>query len=128
METNLKFILVLGVLLYLFVIFYLLKKKKLSVQFSIVWLFSGFVMLVFALFPGVVYILGDIVRVINPVNFVFSVLFVFVLLILLSLSSALSVYSEKIKRLTQHVALLEERIRELENEEHTKHKDEEGTS
>ena len=115
-EPNLRVALILGVLLYLAVIFYLLKKKKLSVQFSIIWLFSGVTMLLFALFPYIVYVLGDIVRIINPVNFVFTVEFVFILFILLSLSSAISVYGEKIKRLTQHEALLEQRVRELEEQ------------
>ncbi len=115
-EVKLRVVLILGVLLYLAVIFFLLKKKKLTVQFSIIWLLSGAVLLVFAVFPYVVLVLGDIFRVINPVNFVFIVLFVFVLFILLSLSSAVSVFSDKIKRMAQTQALLEERLRTLEKE------------
>lgn len=115
-EVKLRIVLILGVLLYLGVIFFLLKKKKLTVQFSIIWLFSGAVLLLFAVFPYIVLVLGDIFRVINPVNFVFIVLFVFVLFILLSLSSAVSIFSGKIKRMAQEQALLEERIRTLEKE------------
>lgn len=115
-EVKLRIVLILGVLLYLGVIFLLLKKKKLTVQFSIIWLLSGAVLLLFALFPYIVLVLGDIFRVINPVNFVFIVLFVFVLFILLSLSSAISVFSNKMKRMAQEQALLEERIRSLEKE------------
>lgn len=115
-EIKLRIVLILGVLLYLGIIFFLLKKKKLTVQFSIIWLLSGAVLLLFAVFPYIVLILGDIFRVINPVNFVFIVLFVFVLFILLSLSSAVSVFSGKIKRMAQEQALLEERIRTLEKE------------
>ncbi len=115
MEWNLfRIALVAGVLFYLAIIYFLLKAGKLSVRYSIIWLASGAVMLMFALFPYIVLVLGDIFRVINPVNFVFIVEFVFVLFILLSLSSAISVAETKNKQLAQKAALLEERVRSLE--------------
>ena len=94
----------------------MLKKRKLSVQYSIIWLFSGFALLVFALVPYVVLVLGDILHIVNPVNFVFLVAIGFMLLILLSLSAAVSQLTEKNKTLTQNAALLERRIRELERQ------------
>ena len=45
--------LIVGVLIYLLVIFYLMKKEKLSVKYSIIWLISGAVLLLFALVPYV---------------------------------------------------------------------------
>ena len=107
-------IMVVGALFYLGVVFYLLKKQKLAVQYAIIWLISGFVLLIFAIFPYVVLVLGDIFHVLNPVNFIFLVILAFVLLILLSLSAVISGFSLRIKRLTQNAALLERRIRELE--------------
>ena len=106
--------LIVGVLVYLLVIFYLMKKEKLSVKYSIIWLISGAVLLLFALVPYVVLVMGDILHVINPVNFVFMIAFVFVLFILLSLSAAASGFAERIKQLAQKQALLEVRVRELE--------------
>ncbi len=114
MELNFRIALIVGVLLYLGVIFYLLKKQRLGVQYAIIWLLSGAVLLLFALFPYVVLVLGDIFKVLNPVNFVFLVILAFVMLILLSLSAVVSGFAVKIKALTQNAALLERRIRELE--------------
>jgi len=114
MELNFRIALIVGVLLYLGVIFYLLKKRRLGVQYAIIWLLSGAVLLLFALFPYIVLVMGDILKVLNPVNFVFLVILAFVLLILLSLSAVVSGFSVKIKSLTQNAALLERRIRELE--------------
>ncbi|MDD2992430.1 MAG: DUF2304 domain-containing protein [Pygmaiobacter sp.] len=114
MELNFRVALIVGVLLYLGVIFYLLKKRRLGVQYAIIWLLSGAVLLLFALFPYIVLVMGDILKVLNPVNFVFLVILAFVLLILLSLSAVVSGFSVKIKSLTQNAALLERRIRELE--------------
>lgn len=115
-DITFRLALVVGVILYLVVIFFLLKKRKLSVQYSIIWLFSGFALLVFALVPYVVLVLGDILHIVNPVNFVFLVAIGFMLLILLSLSAAVSQLTEKNKTLTQNAALLERRIRELERQ------------
>ncbi|MCI6640910.1 MAG: DUF2304 domain-containing protein [Pygmaiobacter massiliensis] len=115
-DITFRLALVVGVILYLVVIFFLLKKRKLSVQYSIIWLFSGFALLVFALVPYVVLVLGDILHIVNPVNFVFLVAIGFMLLILLSLSAAVSQLTEKNKTLTQNAALLERRIRELEQQ------------
>ena len=114
MELNFRIALIVGVLLYLGVIFYLLKKQRLGVQYAIIWLLSAAVLLLFTLFPYVVLVLGDIFKVLNPVNFVFLVILAFVMLILLSLSAVVSGFAVKIKALTQNAALLERRIRELE--------------
>ena len=70
--------------------------------------------MLFSIFPQIVYILGDITRVINPVNFVFMIQIIFILLILVSVSAVISGFSRKIKRLAQSNALLEKRVRELE--------------
>ena len=115
-DITFRLALVVGVILYLVVIFFLLKKRKLSVQYSIIWLFSGFALLVFALVPYVVLVLGDILHIVNPVNFVFLAAIGFMLLILLSISAAVSQLTEKNKTLTQNAALLERRIRELEQQ------------
>ena len=45
---------------------------------------------------------------------VFTMLFGFVLLVLLILSATASTQTEEIKRLTQHNAILEHRVRQLE--------------
>ena len=106
--------LVVGGLLYLGVSLWLLKKNKLTVRYSIIWFMSGFVLLLFALFPYIVLVLRDLLHVEMAVNLVFMIVLAFVLLILLSLSSVVSGFSEKIKRLSQHNALLEHRVRALE--------------
>ena len=49
-----------------------------------------------------------------PVNLVFLLMFCFVLVVLLSLSIAITQLAEKCKRLTQANAILEKRVRDLE--------------
>lgn len=115
-DPILRLDLLVAVLAYLGVIFWLLKKKRLTVRYSLIWLISGFVFLIFAVFPYVVLVLRDLFKMEMPVNVVFMLVLAFVLLLLLSISSIVSGQSEKIKRLTQSQALLEQRVRELEEQ------------
>ena len=52
-----------------------------------------------------------------PVNLVFLLMFCFVLVVLLSLSIAISQLADKCKRLTQANAILEKRVRDLEEKQ-----------
>ena len=107
-------VLLAGTVFYLLLILFLLKKGKLNVQYSIIWLGSAFVMIVFAAFPYVVAVLRYWLRIETAANFVFILLFAFVLLLLLSLSTIVTGFAARIRRLVQTQALLEKRVRDLE--------------
>ena len=114
MVFSLRIVLLLGsVGLFVFIL-YLIKKGKLEIKYSIIWMAFSAAMLLFAICPYFVLVLGDIVGVIDPVNFIFLSQIVFILLILLSVSAVISGFSQKIKKLAQHNAFLEKRVRELE--------------
>ena len=113
-NRDLQVLLIVGALALFGMIVYLIKHKKIEVKYSIIWLAFSATMILFALFPYLVLVLGDISGVVNPVNFIFLTLFVFILLIMLSVSAVISGFSTKIKRLAQANALLEKRVRELE--------------
>ena len=98
MTAQLQFFMILGALVLLATIFALLKRG----------------LVIFAVFPYVVYVLRDLLDVEMPVNLVFLLMFCFVLVVLLSLSIAISQLAEKCKRLTQANAILEKRVRDLE--------------
>ncbi len=108
--------LILGAILFLFVILWMLKKKKLTVRYSIVWFFAAFALVLFAVFPYIVLVLRDLLQVELVSNLVFLMVLAFVLFMLLSISCIVSVFSEKLKRLSQESALLEQRVRELERQ------------
>lgn len=114
MTEKFQAFMILGALVLLVIIFVLLKHGKMTVKYSLLWMCLSLVLLVFALFPYVVYVLRDLIDVEMPVNLVFMLMFCFVLLVLLSLSIAISQLAEKSKRLTQANAILEKRVRELE--------------
>ncbi len=119
-DKDLRVLLMIGAVALFGMIVYLIKHKKIEVKYSIIWLAFSATMILFAVFPYLVLVLGDISGVANPVNFIFMTLFAFILLILLSVSAVISGFSTKIKRLAQANALLEKRVRELEQKLETK--------
>ncbi len=92
----------------------LLKRDVLSVKYSLLWLLCGCGLLLVAIFPYIIYVIRDLFDMVMPSNVVFMIMFGFVLLLLLSHSIAVTELSHKSKRQTQAIALLEKRVRELE--------------
>ena len=114
MTAHFQFFMILGAAILLLIIFALLKKGHMSVKYSLLWLALAVVLVIFAVFPYVVYVLRDLLDVQMPVNLVFMLMFCFVLLVLLSLRIGVSQLADKCERLTQENAILEKRVRDLE--------------
>ena len=114
MTVQLQAYMLLGALVLLAIIFVFLKKGLMTVKYSLLWLGLSIVLVIFAACPYVVFVLRDILDIEMPVNLVFLLMFCFVLVVLLSLSIAITQLADKCKRLTQENALLEKRVRELE--------------
>ncbi len=104
-----------GILFYFAAIFYLLKKKALTLKYTLMWIFSGIIMAIIAVFPILLKKLSILVGISTPSNALFAVILFVILLILMSLTSIISGLNEKNVKLTQSVGLLEKRVRELEN-------------
>jgi len=103
-----------GIIFFFVFIIYLLRKNALSLRYTLLWFFSIFVMLILNIFPTVLQVITGILGFQLASNAVFSLLFGFIIVILLSLTSIISKQSERIKTVAQNNALLEKRIRELE--------------
>ncbi len=114
MSLTLQISMILAELVYFAVILVFLKKKTLSLKYTLIWLAGGLVMLVLTVFPMLMVKLVRLFGVQDQMNGLFSMLFFFVLMIIMSLTSIVSRQSDRIRALTQETALLEKRIRELE--------------
>lgn len=100
--------------IYLLVILGLLKKKKLVLSYSLLWIISGVVLIVFTVCPKLLESMFDLVGVKSPMNGLLSLCIFCILIILISITSIVSKQAHMIRELTQSNALLENRIRELE--------------
>lgn len=115
MNIVLQIFLIVCILIFLCVIFYYLKKRKLDLKYSLAWLFAGVGMLILAIFPDLVTFFGNLVGIVSPISTVMVFAGMFMLLIIFTLTAIVSHMTNRIYRLTQKQALLEKRVRELES-------------
>jgi len=106
--------LVLGILLYFFILLFLIKRRTLLLKYTLLWIFSGIIMLIVAVFPKIMISITHFLGVVEVTNGVFALILFFMLIILMSITSIVSNMKEKNKQLIQKCALFEKRIRELE--------------
>jgi hypothetical protein len=97
--------------LLLVIILELVRRRRLLERYALLWLFSAVVLLVLAIWRG---LLEDIARTIGVAyapNALFFIAFAFVLVLLLHFSLAVSRLTDQTKVLAQRLALMEERQR-----------------
>ena len=106
---------IIGVLIYFILIVFFLKKKSLSLKYTLTWFALGICMSILAVIPRILNYIAQILGIQLPVNALFSILFFFVLMIMMTLTAIVSKQGLRIRILVQNSALLEERIRKLES-------------
>jgi hypothetical protein len=106
-----------GSLLLLVVVFELVRRKRLLERYALLWLFSGLVLLLLAVWRKALSGVADAIGIYYPPSALFTVAFAFVLLLLLHFSLAVSRLTDQSKVLAQRLALLEERLRGREQAE-----------
>jgi len=113
-DNILQIFFIAGSFIFFCIIIILIKKQTLSLKYSLLWLFATLVMLIISIFPGILRFFADLFGFELSSNALFSLLFGFIIIILLSLTSIVSKQTDKIKTLVQNNSLLEKRLRELE--------------
>ncbi len=114
-SSSLRLFLTIGLTLYFLLIFSLLKRRTLSLKYTLLWIFGGFGMGILIIFPQILNWFIHIVGIKLASNGVFAIILFFVLIILIYITSIVSKQSDILKRLVQENALLEKRIREIED-------------
>jgi hypothetical protein len=111
---RLTFVAGFAVLVVLGVVIELIRRRKLQERYALLWIVTGLVMLVLAVWRGALYALADAAGVAYPPSALYMVAGLFVLVVLLHYSTVLSRLSEQNKTLAQRLALLESRLHESE--------------
>jgi len=111
----LRLFLSIGLMIYFLLIITFLKRKALSLKYTLLWIFAGLIMGVLIIFPQLLEWFIHIVDIKLPVNGLFALGIFFILIILMSITSIVSNQSDKIKHLAQDNAFLEKRLRDLED-------------
>jgi len=96
-----------------FFVFYLLRRGALREKYAVLWLFFSGAALFFAIFPGALVWFSNLIGVAQPVNLLFFVTVVLLVLVAVQLSYELSRHEMRIRRLAEEVALLRDEIADM---------------
>ena len=116
MNLKLHIALIIGVLFYFQILFSLLKKNRVALRYTLLWIISGIVLLIIATFPNLVTMLAFTIGIIEPVNAIYLIVLACVIMILISITSIVSGQNQKIKSLIQIVALLDKKVNSMEKQ------------
>ena len=116
MNNTLRIVLIIGLIVYFFAVYKLLKKKLLALKYSLLWLFIGLIMTILVVFPDLLMLLCGLLGIAEAMNGLFTFALGFILILLMAISVIVSKQSDRIKSLVQDNALMEKRIRELEKQ------------
>lgn len=112
--TTLRITLIAAVICYFVIILYFLKQKALNLKYTLLWLVAGLVMGILVIVPELLVKIIHIFGIQDNMNGLFIFAIGFIIMILLSLTSIASRQNRKIRTLTQELAILEKRVRDLE--------------
>ena len=109
MSTQLKVALIVFAIIWFIVIIYNNRKEKISVRYSLFWLFSTLVILLVGLFPDIILYFNNFLGFEVMSNFVIGLLISLLLLITFILTIIVTKQKNQIKILIQEISLLESR-------------------
>jgi len=107
MDIRIRTFIISAMLFVLFSIILMVRRKSLELRYALIWLILSTVVLLLSIFPSLMERIAYMLRIASPMNMLFFFGFCFSLLIIFSLTVALSRMSIRIKDLAQEIALLQ---------------------
>lgn len=126
MDISLKIFAFIVILFYFVVVLGFLRKKKFDLKYSLLWLLAGIIMFLVVAFPNFIIWVTEKMGIKVASNGIFAICILLEIVIMISMTAALSDFANRIKVLTQNIAILENRIRKLE--EQIRYENEEKTN
>lgn len=117
MTLKIKILIVCVLILAFIAIVRMVCKKSLELKYALLWLIADICLLIIVLVPNLLDIIASSLGIYSPVNMVFFLGFCFSLAIIFSLTVALSRMSNRVRRLSQCIALYKIENQELKNTE-----------
>lgn len=114
LPIRLKVSLLAAVLVFFIIVLSMLKRRRLTLKYTLLWLLTGVVMLIFVVFPELLQSLASFIGAQTLMNTLYLLIIGFILVLLMMVTSIVSKQTERIAFLAQANAILEKRVRELE--------------
>ena len=110
MSLELKVIALIFLLFIILLIFNLIRKERVSIKYSIIWLTSLIVIFFFIVIPGFLSFATDLLGFQTSSNMVISLLLAVLIIISIMLTVIVSKQKEQIRLLIQEISLIKEKL------------------
>lgn len=114
LPLTLRVVLCIAVLTYFILICVFLKNKVLELKYTLLWILIGICMALMIFFPTILEFIIRLLGIDSLMNGLYILCIGFLFILSMALTSIVSRQNNKIRRLVQQSALLENRIHELE--------------
>jgi hypothetical protein len=114
MQARIQLVTILGAAALLLTVLEMVRRRRLTERYALLWLLSASVLLALAIWSGALASISHAVGVVYPPNALFFIAIGCILLLLLHFSAVVSRLSDQSETLAQRQALLEERLRRHE--------------
>ena len=114
MTVKLQIVIAAAILVVFAVLINMIRRKSLELKYALSWMLVLTALFVFACAPWLLNVVSEFLGIYAPVNMIFFLGFCFSLLIIFTLTVALSRLSNSVRTLVQIVALNEKKLEELE--------------
>ncbi len=110
MSLRIRVIMIIALLLGIIYVVNLIRKRALELKYAIIWFILDVGLVLIVLIPGVLEFFADLLGITDVTNMIFFVGFVFSIFIIFGLEMSISRNSERVRKLTQIIALNEYEI------------------
>ncbi len=93
----------------------MIRKRSLELKYALSWILAIVFVLILVLFPALQVLLSNLLGIATPVNMIFFLGFCFSLLIIFTLTVIVSRTTDRLRKLAQQMAILEQKVRDLES-------------
>lgn len=114
MSTTIRIFALVLITIYFVVILRLLKKKKFALKYSLLWFLAVILMLIVVIWPDVLVWGADLFGIEVASNGLFAICILLEIMIMISITSVISELANRMTSMVQNMALMEKRIRILE--------------
>ena len=105
MSIRIKCVIIVVLILGLLKILGLIERNKLELKYALSWLFLELGILIITLIPNLLNVISKVLGIYNEINMLFFLGFVFIILVIFSLTMSLSRNSERVRKMAQEIAL-----------------------
>ena len=125
MSTSLRIFALVLIAIYFVIIVSLLKRKKFALKYSLLWFLAGILMLIVVIWTDVLVWGADLLGIEVASNGLFGICILLEIMIMISITSVISDLTNRLTSMIQNMALMERRIRILEEKLECKGKEDE---